>query len=86
MAAGARRVRTPSLGGRRSSAGMVDIVRIPRERVLEFVKGGIDAVLRASVELPELVEPERDAELLMSFGIDPARLHGEFNGTSPGRC
>jgi hypothetical protein len=57
-------------------------VQIPKERVLEFVKGDIDAVVRASIELPEKVDPHRDAALLERFGIDASELHGQFNGTS----
>jgi hypothetical protein len=55
-------------------------VEIPKEQVLEFVKGDIGAVLRASVELPEQVDPQRDAALLAQFGIQAAELHGQFNG------
>jgi hypothetical protein len=55
-------------------------VQIPKEQVLEFVKGDIDAVLRASIELPEEVDPRRDAALLEKFGIDASELHGQFNG------
>jgi hypothetical protein len=56
-------------------------VQIPKEQVLEFVKGDIDVVLRASIELPQEVDPQRDAALLEKFGIDASELHGQFNGS-----
>jgi hypothetical protein len=56
-------------------------VQIPKEQVLEFVKGDIDVVLRATNELPEEVDPQRDAALLEKFGINALELHGQFNGS-----
>ena len=60
----------------------VAIVQIPKEQVLEFVKGDIDVVQRASIELPEKIDPHRDAAILEKFGIDASELHGQFNGIS----
>jgi hypothetical protein len=57
-------------------------VKIPKEQVLEFVKGDIDVVMRASIELPEEVDPCRDGEILERFGIETSELHGQFNGIS----
>jgi hypothetical protein len=57
-------------------------VKIPKDQVLEFVKGDIDVMLRASMELPEEVDPRRDAAILEKFGIDTSELHGHFNGIS----
>jgi hypothetical protein len=57
-------------------------VEIPKDQVLEYVKGDIDMVLSASIELPEKVDPRRDAAILEKFGIDTSELHGHFNGIS----
>jgi hypothetical protein len=38
---------------------------------------------RAEQELPEKIDPERDAELLRQFGLDPAALVEDFSGQSP---
>jgi hypothetical protein len=53
---------------------------IPKEQVLEFVKGDINDILRASLELPERIDPQRDAALLEKFGIESSVLRGQFNG------
>jgi hypothetical protein len=60
-------------------------VKIPKEQVLEFVRGDVDVVLRASIELPEEVDPHRDAEILEKFGVDTPELYGQFNGSSDGQ-
>jgi hypothetical protein len=57
-------------------------VQIPKEQVLEFVKGDVEVLLRASIELPEKIDPRRDAAILERFGIDASELHGQFNGIS----
>jgi hypothetical protein len=60
-------------------------MNIPRELIVERVRarGDADAAARAGGELPEKVDPDRDAELLRSFGVDPAALSAEFHGQSP---
>jgi len=55
-------------------------MQIPKEQVLEFVAGGSEEVARADELLPELVDSDRDAALLGSFGIDAPTLLGQFNG------
>jgi hypothetical protein len=46
-------------------------------------RGDAEATDRAERELPEKVDPERDAELLRGFGLDPAALVEDFSGQSP---
>jgi hypothetical protein len=47
------------------------------------VRGDAEATARAERELPEKLDPERDAELLRGFGLDPAALVEDFSGQSP---
>ena len=60
-------------------------MNIPREMIVEQVRfrGDAEATARAEQELPEKVDPERDAELLRRFGLDPTALVEEFSGQSP---
>ena len=46
-------------------------------------RGDADATSRAEQELPDKVDPERDAALLRGFGVDPAELVEQFRGQSP---
>ncbi len=60
-------------------------MNIPREMIVEQVRfrGDAEATARAEQELPEKIDPERDAELLRRFGLDPAALVEDFSGQSP---
>ena len=60
-------------------------IQIPKEQVVQQVRsrGDADATSRAEQELPDKVDPERDAELLRGFGVDPSELVEQFRGQSP---
>jgi hypothetical protein len=60
-------------------------VNIPRELVVEQIRARGDAQVtaRAERELPEKVDPDRDAELLRGFDVDPGSLAEGFGGQSP---
>jgi hypothetical protein len=60
-------------------------VNIPKEMVVERVRarGNADVTERAERDLPEKVDPDRDAEMLRGFDVDPAALVDEFRGQSP---
>ena len=60
-------------------------MNIPRELVVEQIRsrGDAEATTRAEQELPEKVDPDRDADLLRSFDLDPATLVETFSGQSP---
>jgi hypothetical protein len=60
-------------------------MNIPRELVVEQIRsrGDAEATTRAERELPEKVDPDRDADLLRRFHVDPAALVETFSGQSP---
>jgi hypothetical protein len=60
-------------------------MNIPRELVVEQIRsrGDAEATTRAERELPEKVDPDRDADLLRTFDVDPAALVETFSGQSP---
>ena len=60
-------------------------VNIPKELVVERLRarGDADVTERAERDLPEKVDPDRDAELLRGFDVDPAALVDEFRGQAP---
>ena len=60
-------------------------MNIPKELIVERVRarGDFEATARAEGELPEKVDPERDAEMLRRYDLDPGRLIEEFRGQSP---
>jgi hypothetical protein len=60
-------------------------VNIPKELVVERIRarGDADMTERAERDLPEKVDPDRDAELLRGFDVDPAALVDEFRGQAP---
>jgi hypothetical protein len=60
-------------------------VNIPKELVVSQVRarGDADATARAEQDLPEKIDPDRDADLLRSFGLDPATLVETFSGQAP---
>ena len=49
-------------------------MNIPKELVVEQIRsrGEAEVTSRAEQELPEKVDPDRDAELLRRFDVDPA--------------
>jgi hypothetical protein len=62
-------------------------MEIPKNTVLELLEqlGQYDQLEPARQELPDPVEPDRDAGLLSKFGIDAQVLLGEFGGGIAGR-
>jgi hypothetical protein len=60
-------------------------VNIPKELVVEQIRsrGEAEVTSRAEQELPEKVDPDRDADLLRTFDVDPAALVETFSGQSP---
>jgi hypothetical protein len=58
-------------------------MQIPKEMVVERIRANADAdtAARAESELPEKVDPQADAELLQSFGLDPKELSEDVPGT-----
>ena len=60
-------------------------MNIPKELVVEQIRsrGEAEVTSRAEQELPEKVDPDRDAELLRRFDLDPAALVEDFSGQSP---
>ena len=60
-------------------------MNIPREMIVEQIRfrGDAEATARAERELPEKLDPDRDADLLRRFDVDPAALLEGFGGQSP---
>jgi hypothetical protein len=60
-------------------------VNIPKELVVEQIRsrGDAEVTTRAERELPEKLDPDRDADLLRRFDVDPAALLEGFGGQSP---
>ena len=60
-------------------------MNIPRELIVEQIRsrGDADQTTEAEQELPEKVDPDRDADLLRRFDVDPAALVETFSGQSP---
>jgi hypothetical protein len=61
-------------------------MEIPKEKVLELIKqqGKSDQAGQAEKELPEQVDPERDAGLLQKFGLEPQDVMSKLGGSIPG--
>ena len=57
-------------------------MQIPKEKVLELLRerGQHDKADQADSELPDHVDPEKDAGLLNKLGIDPQDLAGKLPG------
>ena len=57
-------------------------MQIPKEKVLELLRerGQHDKADQADSELPDQVDPEKDAGLLNKLGIDPQDLAGKLPG------
>lgn len=53
-------------------------MQIPKDKILEMIKGRGDAdqAAQAESELPEQVDTDRDKSLLEKFGINPSDLMG----------
>ena len=62
-------------------------MEIPKDKVLDLLEqqGKTDQVGQADQELPDQVDPERDAGLLQKFGIEPKDLLAKLGGGIPGR-
>ena len=61
-------------------------MEIPKDKILDLLKqqGKTDQVGQADQELPDQVDPERDAGLLQKFGIEPKDLLAKLGGGIPG--
>lgn len=61
-------------------------MEIPKEKVLELIEqqGKSDQAGQAESELPQKVDPERDAGLLQKFGLEPQDVIGKLGGGVPG--
>ena len=57
-------------------------MQIPKEKVLELLRerGQHDKADQADSELPDQVDPEKDAGPLNKLGIDPQDLAGKLPG------
>ena len=57
-------------------------MQIDKSQVIELLesKGETDKVAQAQAELPEQVDPEQHADLLVKLGIDPQELLGGLGG------
>jgi hypothetical protein len=61
-------------------------MEIPKDKIIEMIKehGKADQAGQAEKELPDQVDPERDAGLLSKFGLEPKDLLGKLGGGLPG--
>lgn len=61
-------------------------MEIPKEQVLNMIRerGSAGQDEQAQQELPDQVDPERDAGLLQKFGVDPQQLMGMLGGGGGG--
>jgi hypothetical protein len=61
-------------------------MEIPKDQILELIKqrGKSDQAGQAEQELPDKVDPERDAGLLEKFGITPQDAMSKLGGGLPG--
>jgi hypothetical protein len=61
-------------------------MEIPKDKILELIRehGQSDKAGEAEQQLPDQVDPERDAGLLQKFGIDPQDILGKLGGKIPG--
>jgi hypothetical protein len=57
-------------------------MEIPKDKILEMLKdqGKGDQAGQAEQELPDQVDPQRDAGLLAKFGLEPQDLIKKFAG------
>ena len=61
-------------------------MEIPKDKILDLVRehGKSDQLDQADQELPDQVDPERDAGLLEKFGLHPQDVLSKFGGGLPG--
>ena len=61
-------------------------MEIPKEKILDLLRqqGKDDQVDQAGRDLPERVDPQRDAGLLEKFGLDPMDVVSKLGGGLPG--
>ena len=61
-------------------------MQIPKEQILDLLRqqGKDDQVGEADQQLPDQVDPERDAGLLQKFGIDPGEVLSKLGGGALG--
>jgi hypothetical protein len=61
-------------------------MEIPKEKILELIRehGHADQAGEAERQLPDQVDPERHADLLRKFGVDPQDVLGKLGGHVPG--
>jgi hypothetical protein len=61
-------------------------MQIPKDKILDLMRdqGKSDQVGQAEQELPEQVDPERDAGMLEKFGLEPKDVLSKLGGGLPG--
>lgn len=61
-------------------------MEIPKDKILDLVRehGKSDQLDQADQELPDKVDPERDAGLLEKFGLQPQDVLSKLGGGLPG--
>jgi hypothetical protein len=61
-------------------------MEIPKDKILDMLRqqGKGDQVDQADQELPDQVDPERDAGLLEKFGLQPKDVLSKLGGGIPG--
>jgi len=61
-------------------------MEIPKDKVLELLRsrGDGDKADQADQELPDQVDPQRDAGLLEKFGLQPKDVLSKLGGGLPG--
>ena len=62
-------------------------MEIPKDKIIELIRqrAGGEQADQAGKELPEQVDPEKHADLLAKFGIDPKDLLGGGLGDVAGK-
>jgi hypothetical protein len=62
-------------------------MEIPKDKILDLIRerAGGDKADQAAGELPDQVDPEKHADLLSKFGIDPQELLGGGLGDVAGK-
>jgi hypothetical protein len=61
-------------------------MEIPKDKILDLVRehGKSDQLDQADQHLPDKVDPDRDAELLEKFGLQPQDILSKLGGSIPG--
>ncbi len=61
-------------------------MKIPKDKILDMLRqqGKSDQVDQADQELPDQVDPQRDAGLLEKFGLQPKDVLSKLGGGIPG--